>query len=370
MADLTTTLAGPDFKAESPSVYIPMDRRHALAEGRDLPDRTWGTALLADISGFTPLTEALAHEMGQRRGSEEITRLLGCVYDAILSELHRYGGSAISFGGDAITCWFDSDQALTATAAGLAMQQAMQPFASFGLAIKVAVTAGPARRLVVGEPRHLVLDALAGATIDTLACVEKHVLAGEVVLDEATASTLSDKLAIGLWREDPETGVQYAVVTGLTVPVSLAPWSPLAEMELGEDLVRTWLLPAVYERLRNGQGEFLAELRPVAALFVSFTGIDYDADEDAGAKLDTFIRQVQTILAEHDGTLLQVMFGDKGSTLCAAFGAPVAHEDDAQRAADGGAETVPPDPDRWSSFNPSESASARVLHEPAPMAAG
>ena len=155
-----------------------------------------------------------------------------------------------------------------------------------------------------------------------------------MVLDEAAALALGDTLAIGFWREDPETGMRYAVVTGSTVPVSPAPWSPLAEMELGEELVRPWLLPAVYERLQNGQGEFLAELRPVVALFLNFTGIDYDADEDAGAKLDAFIRQVQTILAEHDGTLLQVMFGDKGSTLCAAFGAPVAHEDDTRRAAE------------------------------------
>ena len=96
--------------------------------------------MFADISGFTPLTERLAGELGPRRGSEEISRLLNCVYDAILSELDRYGGSAISFSGDAITCWFDGDQVLTATAAGLAMQQAMEPFADFGLAIKIAVS--------------------------------------------------------------------------------------------------------------------------------------------------------------------------------------------------------------------------------------
>ena len=40
--------------------YIPMDRRQALARGAMLPTRTPGAALFADISGFTPLTEALA----------------------------------------------------------------------------------------------------------------------------------------------------------------------------------------------------------------------------------------------------------------------------------------------------------------------
>ena len=51
------------------SAYIPIDRRHALARGIKLPDRTTGAALFADISGFTPLTAALATELGRKRGA-------------------------------------------------------------------------------------------------------------------------------------------------------------------------------------------------------------------------------------------------------------------------------------------------------------
>lgn len=38
-------------------VYLPAGRVQALARGETLPDRTQGTALFADISGFTPLEE-------------------------------------------------------------------------------------------------------------------------------------------------------------------------------------------------------------------------------------------------------------------------------------------------------------------------
>ncbi len=86
-----------------------MDRRQALAYGKSLPERTQGAALFADISGFTPLTEALARELGPQRGSEEITRHLNLVYDAVIAEVHGHGGSVIGFSGDAITCWFDQD---------------------------------------------------------------------------------------------------------------------------------------------------------------------------------------------------------------------------------------------------------------------
>jgi tetratricopeptide (TPR) repeat protein/class 3 adenylate cyclase len=67
-------------------------------------------------------------------------------------------------------------------------------------------------------------------------------------------------------------------------------------------------------------------------MFVRFGGIDYDNDSDAGALLDTYIRWVQGVLAHYEGFLIQLTIGDKGSYLYAAFGAPIAHDDDASRA--------------------------------------
>ncbi len=135
---------------DHPLAYIPMDRRHALAGGATLPDRTQGAALFADISGFTQLTEALVRELGPQRGAEELTRYLNLVYDAVIDELHRYGGSVIAFAGDAITCWLDGDNGLRATACALAMQAAMQQFTAIStpagstvaLAMKAAALSG------------------------------------------------------------------------------------------------------------------------------------------------------------------------------------------------------------------------------------
>ena len=62
--------ASPDLVRDDPEAYIARDRRWALHEHRELPDRVSGAALFADISGFTPLTEALAGELGSQRGSE------------------------------------------------------------------------------------------------------------------------------------------------------------------------------------------------------------------------------------------------------------------------------------------------------------
>src|SRR5215210_6870428 len=131
-------------------VYIPADRLQALVDGVELPERSTGATLFADISGFTPLTEALVRALGPQRGAEDLPRQLNLIYDALIAEVDQYGGSVIGFSGDAITCWFDGDSGLRAMACALRMQQAMAPFAAVhipgggtvSLAIKVAVAAG------------------------------------------------------------------------------------------------------------------------------------------------------------------------------------------------------------------------------------
>lgn len=331
---------------DSLTVYLPLDRRFALAQGTSLPDRMDGTALFADVSGFTPLTEALARELGPQRGAEELTLHLNRVFDALIAQVDNYHGSVISFSGDAITCWFDGgDQgelelaSQRAVACALAMQQAMGRLASvvtpagntFSLAMKAAVATGSARRFLVGDPQIQLIDTLAGAILDRLASAEHQAIKGEVLVDEPTVERLKEQLKILGWRED--TLMQrFAVVADLVGEISPAPWPSLPVEAISTEMARPWLLPAVYSRLHRGQGEFLAELRPVVSFFLRFSGIDFESDEAAGDKLDAYLSHVQQVVKRYEAALIQLTIGDKGSYLQAAFGAPIAHEDDAARA--------------------------------------
>ena len=63
------------------------------------------TIMFADISGFTPLTASLAHELGPQHGAEDLTLLLNRVYGALIDQVHNYRGSVIAFSGDGINCW-------------------------------------------------------------------------------------------------------------------------------------------------------------------------------------------------------------------------------------------------------------------------
>ncbi len=344
--------------AEPVSVYLPMDRRQALVTGTTLPDRADGAVLCADISGFTPLTAALAQELGLQRGAEELTRHLNQVYGALIAEVHRYGGSVLNFSGDAIVCWFDGDDGLRGIASGLAMQNAMAQFASvttptgtaFPLAIKVAVVRGPVRRFLVGDPQRQSIEVLAGQTLDQLARTEHCASQGEVIAQAEIVQQATGAVEVGEWRAEPETGQPVAVVSGLARPVAPAPWPELPADSLTDAQCRPWLLPAVYQWMSSGTKQFLAELRPATALFLCFQGLDYDADaecpgDDAGTRLDAYVRWVQTVLERYEGSLIQLTIGDKGSYLYAAFGAPLAHHDDEARAVEAALALQAPPPE-------------------------
>src|SRR5262249_18348787 len=142
----------------SRSAYLPANRRQALARG---------AALFAAISGFTPLTEALARALGLRRRAEELTHQLNAIYDALIAQVDHFGGSVTSFSGDAITCWFDdrgigdgksevegsapAPATLRAAACVLIMHRAMAQFGGVALpsggivtlALKAAIASGP-----------------------------------------------------------------------------------------------------------------------------------------------------------------------------------------------------------------------------------
>jgi len=151
---------------DRPETYIPIDRRLALARGEELPDRSSGAALFADISGFTPLTEMLTRELGPQRGAEELSKQLIVIYSALIAQVDRYRGSVISFSGDAITCWLDGDDGARAAACALEMQRAMGTLgevvtpagARVRLAMKAALAVGDARRFLVGDPEIQLID--------------------------------------------------------------------------------------------------------------------------------------------------------------------------------------------------------------------
>ena len=313
--------------------------------------------LFADVSGFTAMSENLA-QLG-KEGAEELTRVLNSYFTTMIDLVRSYGGQVIKFGGDAVTCAFACDPAgspiyeptdlqtcvLHACACALAMQKEMVRFQEVKtrggvseLQMKIGISAGSVLFLSLGDQQRGLEYVLAGHPLDRMAEAEHHATAGEVVID-------------GKWLENVElswedlgivVGVErdgFSLVERLTQAVERTAGGEvdwIASSEGVAEQVMAQLVPylpqTVFERIVEGQRQFVGEHRRVVSLFVNFIGIDYDSDPEAGRKLQRYFVAMQQIIHRYGGRLNWISTGDKGSLLHLIFGAPVAHEDNEVRA--------------------------------------
>ena len=95
--------------SEALASFLPGRLVRRLAEepetaGRPYADRLDAALLLADISGFTAITERLAGRGSG--GAEELRGLLDGVFGPLLELIAGTGGDVLKFAGDALlACW-------------------------------------------------------------------------------------------------------------------------------------------------------------------------------------------------------------------------------------------------------------------------
>ncbi|MBN2550064.1 MAG: tetratricopeptide repeat protein [Anaerolineales bacterium] len=355
-------LPAADLPADISYLYtfLPRARLAALASGQSLPPTARGVAMFADISGFTPLTEALRKNTKgtsqAQYGAERLTEIINAVFEALIAQVHGFGGDVLGFAGDAITCWFDEaslpipgmDTALTAVHCALAMQQTMTAFSAittpgFGeaalpsthaLTIKIGLAGGETRRLTVGDPAFGRFDLMTGAPMSRVAAAEHHAKQSEIICAPELVERLGAAVTWGENREGFRPLAGWADPTASIAP----PLPPSAHPELPGDTaarletLRPYFPPALFEWLLGTQGSLLAELRPVVNVFLRFEGLDFEGDAEIETKLDTYVRLVQSLAGRFGGSLIRLDYGDKGSVMHVVFGAPTAHADDELRA--------------------------------------
>lgn len=249
----------------------------------------------------------------------------------------------IAFSGDAITVFFDDETGGNAVGCGLSLQAIMAGQKEAGpqgrsLAIKVGIATGELRRFLVGDPEVQIFDVMAGRLLDRMAAAEKLAGPGEVVVDAQVAAALGPRLSCAPTRGNAE--VPFRVVRSLADAAAPTPWPTDGELDSTE--LRSWVLRPLRERLESSSSFAVTELRACVALFLQFAGVDFDADDGAGRKLDAYVRWVQSVVSADEGILVDITTGDKGCYLYIGFGAPVAHKDDAARAVSVAAQLIHP----------------------------
>ncbi|HEY5889749.1 MAG TPA: AAA family ATPase [Acidimicrobiia bacterium] len=318
-------------EVQSFGAFLPMDRARELVGMSTVPVVSQGTALYADISGFTRLTEELGRTLGPRRGAEELTVYLTRVFEPVTTTIAQHGGSVISFGGDSVICWFQDDDGWQATSAALELVRIVRDLGSRergpgrALDIKVAVAWGTGNRRRVGSPADAYMDVLDGPVVDTLVQAFSGLSAGDVGVSAAVAEANDSRVRI---RSQSENGkVRYIAESVLERPPTVKEdvWS------LDEVAADDWLLPYIRDHVQHGLGGLMGQLREVVNLFVGFGA----ENPDTGGPYETFdalVSKAQEVVSSYEGMVLQVLVDEKGRHLHAVFGASMAHEDEARRA--------------------------------------
>ncbi len=152
-------------------------------------------ALFADVSGFTPISEALAR--AGKVGAEELNGVLNSYFEPMIELVHSHGGAVAKFAGDAMTIIFPYQAATRSRTAhralrcALDMQNDMGRYAAirtsagtFSLAMKAGLAQGSAIQVIVGDPNDQI----------------RNILSREVVLDSLRRSGASCRTCARSWR--------------------------------------------------------------------------------------------------------------------------------------------------------------------------
>ena len=295
----------------------------------DPEGRSWtaeGSAVFADISGFTQLSEQLARR-GGREGAEQITDTIGGSFAAILKVAYEKGASLLKFGGDAQLLWFQGDgHAERACTAAVRMRRELDvvgrielPGAKVTLRMSQGVHTGLFHFFAVGTS-HLEMLPTGPAWTRTVA-MEHEANAGEILVSVETAALLpkdclGESRASGVLLEGEPPGHEASM------PYIPRPNSP-------PDLTLHCLSPAIRAHVVGGGGA--SEHRPVTIAFIHYEGTDALIEQSgpavAAEALHQLVRVVEAATEELEVTFLGSDVDHDGGKLILTAGAPKATGD-------------------------------------------
>jgi class 3 adenylate cyclase/tetratricopeptide (TPR) repeat protein/ABC-type cobalamin transport system ATPase subunit len=323
-----------------------------------------GTLLFADISGFTAMSERLSQS--GREGAEEVTAVVNRYFEVMLDILRDHDGQLIRFGGDALLGLFEErpfsppliESATRAVQAAVSMQAAMTQFTythtsqgTFPLRMSVGVHYGRFFTAQLGNTHNMEF-ALFGHDVNAAATTEPIANAGQVVISRKALEAI-DPTILFFASPVPKRD-DYYIVNSISPPVKRPRLSPfdthyplpptVAMLRRTTTLldVFTPFLPAgLLTRLNNNfnASSLKGENRLAANLFANIDGLGEIADRlGPGREVEIVTAVNQYFLAmsaaceRYGGVINKIDLYDHGDKLLITFGAPTAHEDDAERA--------------------------------------
>ncbi len=294
-----------------------------------------GTLLLADISGFTPMSERLA-EAG-KEGAEWLTNIINQYFHGMLDIAGKYGGSNIKFAGDALLVLYQGDNhACRAVITALAMQRATRKLTAFHvgqhrirLSMSVGIHSGVFWSATAGLPGKRMQHFILGSEASCVAEIQGTAKSGEILITDTTRGMLGE-----LCQVEPRSNA-YRVLRiskRAAIPVVIKGEAVLPPPSASELLA--YLPPPIATALRSSEQAkgIEGEHRKVTIAFINLLGINELLRENGPEALLHELQQYLSAvvrLAEQYGSFVagNDIYTD-GLKLILIFGAPIAHEQD------------------------------------------
>jgi predicted ATPase/class 3 adenylate cyclase len=288
-----------------------------------------GSAVFADISGFTKLSESLARK--GRVGAEQITEAIGRTFEAMLAVAYDSGGALLKFGGDSMLLWFEGERhAGRAALVAAKMRQALSEIGQFTLSdanvtlqISQGVHSGQFHFFAVGTSHTELLPV--GPAWSRLVAIERGADADEIVVSDETAAQIPPECLGGakgtgrLLQKEPDGFAGH-------VPFASRP-------NLSPELTTHCLSPSIRAHVLAGGG--MHEHRVVTMAFIRFEGTDALIEERgaeaAAAVLQRVVSAVDTATEEQAVSFLASDVDADGGKLILTGGAPKGTGNDEER---------------------------------------
>lgn len=275
--------------------------------------------MFLDLSGFTAMTEQLV--LLGNVGAEQLSTILNNIFEPLVSAVYAKGGFIPYFAGDAFTAIFPKSDnnhidatSLTALAGDFIQRFGAHQYSDeFIIKCKIGLSCGNVEWGIVGDSHKNFY--FRGDAIEQCAMAQTHAEAQEIVVDAtfvANCTSLSDFENInGIYY-------RYRYIYSATTGVNTNTVFNINELD--ENVGKLFLPNEVIEF--NQAGEF----REIVSVFISFKGVS--THEEMNDFSTIVLNEIQTF----SGYFKEIDFGDKGGVMLAFFGAPIAHENNNQRA--------------------------------------
>ena len=279
--------------------------------------------MLVDVTGFSQMTDVLAQH--GLHGSEVLANGMRQVFDPMIQSVVAYGGFVVGFAGDAITALFPTKGSTEQTysnaiASALGIQEHRSknstfttPYGEFNISVKIGLGAGDAIwRIVNATDGRRATYYFRGSAIERAVSSLSRAKSKEIILCPEIRNALG-KAVKGIQKDKHILLTEFS--GKLPVPGEIDIPAPNPEN------LRAFCSDEVSSHDLTG------EFRPAVNLFI---GIPQDAEREM--QLESFVQKVFLLQDRYGGLFSRLDIGDKGISLLMFWGAPVAQENDAERA--------------------------------------